>query len=325
MDATNHPFDALTPDLILQAITEQGFNVDGRVNALNSYENRVYQIGIDGTAPLIAKFYRPDRWSHAQIQEEHDFCFAAVEHDLPVVTPLKNDQNISVYSHESFTFSLFPRTGGYAPELDHQDNLSIMGRTLARLHQVGAQQAYQHRPTLDVNGFGHACVDFVGNQFIPIEHQSSYRSVTAELLTIIAEQLHGAKHIRVHGDLHVGNILMRDEIPNLVDFDDSRMAPAIQDIWMLLSGEPHEQSVQLQKIISAYNEFNDFPFQELTMIESLRTLRMIHHTAWLAKRWHDPAFPPAFPWFDTHHFWTQHITDLQHQLLALNDQSNPLM
>ncbi len=314
-----HPFDRLTPDLILDAMEEQGFAIDGRVSALNSFENRVYQIGLADTTPIIAKFYRPNRWTAKQIQEEHDFSFTAENHDIPVVTPLRNEQGHSIYHFADFMFSLFPRKGGHAPELDHQDNLAIMGRTLARLHNVGAQQPFSHRPILNSTTFGRECMNYVAEHFIPIEHQSSYRNLAQQILPIIEEKLTGAHNIRVHGDLHIGNILLRDEIPNLVDFDDARSAPAIQDIWMLLSGEPHEQETQLQKIIGAYNEFRDFPFSELLMIESLRTLRMIHHTAWLARRWDDPAFPPAFPWFDSHSFWTQHLTDLQHQLTALQN------
>ena len=317
-----HPYEQLTPDIVLDAIESQGHHVDGRVNALNSYENRVYQIGIENEPPLIAKFYRPERWSKAQIQEEHDFCFEIEAHDIPVVSPLQNTDGESLYEYQGFIFALFQRKGGYAPELDHQNNLAIMGRTLARLHHIGAQQAYQHRPQLNAQTFGQDSIDFVAEHFIPFEHKTSYLTVSKSIMSLVSEKLQGAKNIRVHGDLHIGNILLRDDIPNLVDFDDSRSAPAIQDIWMLLSGEPHEQEVQLQKIIAAYSEFRDFPFQELPMIESLRTLRMIHHTAWLARRWQDPAFPPAFPWFDTHQFWAQHVADLQQQLHALTYQSN---
>ena len=324
---STHPFDRLTPDTILDALESQNFHVDGRVTALNSYENRVYQVGIEAVNteqadPLIAKFYRPARWNRPQIQEEHDFCFAIEAHDIPVVSPLKNASGDSIFTYEDFDFALFPRKGGYAPELDYQDNLAIMGRTLARLHNVGAQQKFKHRPELNAQTFGQESIDFVAEHFIPFEHKSAYLAVCNNIMVIITDKLQGATNIRVHGDLHIGNILLRDDIPNLVDFDDSRSAPAIQDIWMLLSGEPHEQEIQLQKIIAAYSEFREFPFQELPMIESLRTLRMIHHTAWLARRWQDPAFPPAFPWFDTHQFWGQHVADLQQQLNALMINQN---
>ncbi len=303
--------------MILDAMESLDYPVDGRVTALNSFENRVYQIGLEDQAPIITKFYRPDRWTAAQIQEEHDFSMAAAEHEIPVVTPLQNKQGQSLFEFTQFRFAVFPRKGGYAPELDHQDNLAIMGRLLARLHNIGAQQDYQHRSHLDAQTFGHDSIDFIAHKFIPLEQQSTYLQLTADIMPIIENQLASAQVIRVHGDLHIGNILMREELPFLVDFDDSRSAPAIQDIWMLLSGSAAEQQVQLQKIIQAYSEFRDFPYAELSMIEALRTLRMIHHTAWLARRWDDPAFPPAFPWFDTHNFWTQHLADLQQQLLAL--------
>ncbi|TDR20755.1 serine/threonine protein kinase [Marinicella litoralis] len=312
-----HPFDTLRPEKILDALESQGYLIDGRVSPLNSFENRVYQLGIEDSQPIIAKFYRPERWTEAQIQEEHDFCFEIEDHDIPVVTPLKNDNGNSLFDYEGFKFALFPRKGGYAPELDHENNLAIMGRTLARLHNVGAQRPFKFRPALNVQTFGQDSIDFVAEHFIPFEHKSAYLTVTKNIIQIATDKLHDATHIRVHGDLHIGNILLRDDIPNLVDFDDSRSAPAIQDIWMLLSGDLHEQHIQLQKIIQAYSQFRDFPHKELSMIESLRTLRMIHHTAWLARRWEDPAFAPAFPWFDTHQFWAQHVADLNQQLLAL--------
>ncbi len=318
MNEIQHPFEQLSPELILNAIETQNFAVNGSVTALNSYENRVYQIGIEDDLPLIVKFYRPARWNHAQIQEEHDFCFTLKAHDLPVITPLKNTQNNSLFEFQGFSFALFPRTGGYAPELDHQDNLSIMGRTLARLHNIGATHKFQHRPILSAKSFGQDAINFVTESFIPFEYRSAYQGVCQEIMPIITQHMQEAHNISVHGDLHVGNILMRDNIPNLVDFDDSRLAPAIQDIWMLLSGDPHEQEAQLQKIIPSYGEFRPFPYNELGMIESLRTLRMIHHTAWLAKRWHDPAFPPAFTWFNTHQFWQQHVDDLNQQLVKLD-------
>ncbi|WP_223787123.1 serine/threonine protein kinase [Marinicella meishanensis] len=325
MPATDpHPFDDLNPELILDAIQNRGLAVDGRVNALNSYENRVYQIGIQDQPPVIAKFYRPQRWSQAQIQEEHDFCQAIKRHDIPVVTPMQDAQGSSLYTHAGFCFSLFRQQGGHALELDQPQHLAIMGRTLARLHRIGAVEPFAHRPPLNAQTFGHDCMQFVADQFIPMEHQKTYQQLATQILPLIETALSGAQTIRVHGDLHVGNILLRDEVPHLVDFDDARQAPAIQDIWMLLSGEPDEQQAQLDTIIAAYQEFRDFPFHELPMIESLRTLRLIHHTAWLARRWDDPAFPPAFPWFDTPSYWHQHLQDLNHQLAALQNQSKLL-
>ncbi|MFK8011070.1 MAG: serine/threonine protein kinase [Marinicellaceae bacterium] len=316
-----HPFEKLTPTLIMDAIELQGYLCSGSVFAMNSYENRVYQIGIeDQQQPIIAKFYRPNRWSVQQVQEEHDFSFELESQEIPVVVPLRNKQGESLYSHNGFAFALFPRKGGHAPELDYKENLQIMGRMLARLHLIGEKEQYSKRPILNIESFGIESIKFVSEQFIPLEHKSSYDKVCQQLLVNMQPKLSNCRNIRVHGDLHIGNILMRDELPYLVDFDDSRMAPAIQDIWMLLSGESEEQKIQLQKIIEAYSEFRDFPFQELKMVESLRTLRILHHCAWLARRFDDPAFESAFPWFDQNSYWVQHITDLNNQLDALQNE-----
>ena len=319
-----HPFEQLSPDWVMSAVEQLGYTCSGHVMALGSYENRVYQVGLinqvgllDQDTPIIIKFYRPDRWSEAQIQEEHDFSFEAADHDILVVTPIKNDAGQSVFKYQGFMLAVFPRKGGHSPELDYQDNLSIMGRTLARLHNIGASKQFEHRPHLNAQTFGHDIVNYVAEHHIPFEHKSSYLAVTEQILGMAEQQLSNAQNIRVHGDLHVGNILLRDDLAHLVDFDDSRMAPAIQDIWMLLSGNSDEQQAQLQKIIAAYNEFRDFPHHELHMIESLRSLRMIHHTGWIARRWNDPAFPVAFPWFEDFNYWTHHIQDLQTQLNAL--------
>jgi Ser/Thr protein kinase RdoA (MazF antagonist) len=321
MNKNLHPFEQLTPELIMDAIETQDYLCNGSVFAMNSYENRVYQIGIeDEPQPIIAKFYRPNRWSTAQIQEEHDFCFELLGHDIPVVVPLKNNSGNSLFMHEGFLFALFPRKGGHAPELDHKNNLEIMARTLARLHLIGERQLFKHRPTLDIQTFGHDSIDFVSQEFIPLEYKSQYLSVCQELLQLMTPKLEGCNNIRVHGDLHIGNILMRDDIPYLVDFDDSRLAPAIQDIWMLLSGEENEQAIQLEKIKAAYEEFRPFPYKEIGMIETLRTLRILHHCAWLARRFDDPAFEVAFPWFDEGSYWMGHISDLNNQLNALQQK-----
>ncbi len=313
--ASAHPFEQLSPDVVMAAVEQLGYQCSGHVFALGSYENRVYQIGLIGQdSPIIVKFYRPDRWTEAQIQEEHDFSFEAQEQDIPVVTPVKDNAGQSVFSYQGFLIAVFPRKGGYAPELDYQDNLAIMGRTLARLHNIGASKTFQHRPTLDVQSFGQETVDFVAEHHLPFEHKTSYLSVCNKIIEHAESTLKNAHNIRVHGDLHVGNIIMRDDMAHLVDFDDARMAPAIQDIWMLLSGNKNEQQAQLQKIIAAYTEFRDFPHHELHMIESLRALRMIHHSGWIARRWNDPAFPVAFPWFADFNYWTHHIQDLQTQL-----------
>ena len=326
---SQHPFEKLTPELIMDAIESQGHRCDGRVNALNSYENRVYQVGLeDEKQPfVIVKFYRPGRWSYEQIQEEHDFTNELLVHEIPVVTCMNHgkdyDKHHGLFEYGGFYCAVFKQIGGYAPELDHADNLSIMSRLLARLHLIGEKHLYQYRPVLDVASFGEQSVDFISQEFIPFQFKSEYLAICDDLLSLMKSQLCDCHNIRVHGDLHIGNILMREDVPFLVDFDDSRLAPAIQDIWMLLSGAHDEQVVQLQKIITAYEFFRPFPYQELAIIESLRTLRMLYHCAWLAQRWDDPAFAVAFPWFDDNSYWLQHIQDLRNQVDAL--QQNNLL
>lgn len=323
-----HPFDALQPDFILDAIESTGLSCDGRVIALNSYENRVYQIGVEGEAensqPVIAKFYRPQRWSNQQIQEEHDYCFELVEAELPVVAPIQNEHKVSLFEYGDFRFSLYPRKGGRAPELDDLENLFVLGRFLGRIHLIGASRSYKYRPTINSQTYGHESVEFLQKNFIPTDLLDNYKSITQLLLEQIDSVIDNAQDIsliRVHGDCHIGNMLWRDELPHFIDFDDSRMAPAIQDIWMLLSGSQHEQRIQLAEIIEGYNEFADFDLQELKLIEALRTLRMLHFSAWLAKRWDDPAFPLGFPWFNTNKYWEEHIVSLQDQYLLLQEPS----
>jgi len=318
-----HPFSILTPSYIMDAVESQGYVCDGRISALNSYENRVYQVGLEDQAvPVIAKFYRPKRWSSAQILEEHSFSIALAEYELPVVPPLINAQGLSLLHYEDFQFALFERKGGHGPELDDLDNLYTMGRLLGRIHALGAVEPYQHRPSINPQTFGHDSVAFVSEYFIPPSLKAAYDSLTTDLLALIDQAFahtDGVNYIRVHGDCHGGNLLWRNDAPNIVDFDDSRMAPAIQDIWMLLSGDRDRQRVQLSEIVEGYNEFYDFKPKELALIEPLRTLRMMYYAAWLARRWEDPAFPHSFPWFNTERYWGEHILELREQLSALNE------
>lgn len=316
-----HPFETLTPSFVLNAVDAQGYVSDGRILALNSYENRVYQVGIEDGEPIIAKFYRPNRWSDAQILEEHQFCFDLVEQDLPVVPPLKLNGKTLLY-YDNFRITLYPRKGGHAPELDNLDNLLIMGRFLGRIHNVGAVHSFKHRPAITCKHYGYDSAALIQEKFIPKHIRASYVAVVDEILKIINEiYVDGeeTEYIRVHGDCHVGNILWRDDAPHFIDFDDSRMAPAIQDIWMLLSGDRARQTAQLNEIVEGYNEFSEFPLQQIKYIESLRTLRIMYFSSWLAKRWGDPAFPRAFPWFNTTQYWEQHILDLREQLGELNE------
>ncbi len=319
-----HPFELLTPDLILDAVESCGFISDGCILPLNSYENRVYQIGIADKQPLIVKFYRPARWSDEQILEEHAFCHELAQQDLPIVAPLYCTQDESAAStllfYNKFRFSIFPRRGGHAPELDYADNLLIMGRFLGRMHLLGAKTAFKHRPTIDSQSYGHASVALIREQFIPAELTTAYATLTRDLLSALDEVIQTSgpqKLIRTHSDCHIGNILWRDDAPHFVDFDDARMAPAVQDIWMLLSGDRTQQLQQLGKVIDGYEQFYDFNTKELQLVEVLRTLRILNYNAWLAARWQDPAFPLNFPWFNSQRYWEQHILDLREQFAAL--------
>ena len=316
-----HPFEALTPAFIMDAVESCGYRCDCRTFALNSYENRVYQVGLEEQAPLIAKFYRPERWSNAQILEEHRFCFELVENELPVVAPLVDASGRSLFDHEGFRFALYPRQGGHAPEFDNLDNLLVMGRTLGRMHAVAAIRAFEHRPRLDCATFGHQSVALISERFILPEYKTNYDALTRDLLQALDEILadDATAYIRTHGDCHAGNVLWRDNAPHFVDFDDARSAPAIQDIWMMLSGDRARQTAQLAEIIEGYNEFHDFRPRELRLVEGLRSLRILHYCAWLARRWDDPAFPHHFPWFNTTRYWGEHVLQLREQLAALNE------
>lgn len=320
--AISHPFDKLTPEFIMDAVESQGYRCDCRNLTLNSYENRVIQVGLDEQPPLIAKFYRPDRWSDEQIREEHALTLELAAAELPVVAPLADSAGETLRSFRGFRFALFPRRGGHAPELDHLDNLVILGRLLGRMHLIGGRKSFVQRPVLDSETFGRQSVALLCDRFIPSEYLDSYAAVSGELLQTIEAIQHqtgAVKHIRVHGDCHVGNILWRDENPHFVDFDDARMAPAIQDIWMLLCGSRQRQSEQLTAILEGYSQFCDFNPRELLLAESLRTLRILHHSAWLARRWEDPAFPASFPWFNTIRYWGEQILVLREQLAALQE------
>lgn len=322
MTSNKHPFQRLTPDFIMDAVETQGGRCDCRILALNSYENRVYQVGIEDAKPLIVKFYRPGRWSDQQIIEEHDFSSELAGHELPVVAPWRNAAGESLFPYHNFKFALYPQQGGHAPEFDNLDNLLILGRMLGRMHRIGAVRPFTSRPTLDSLSFGHASVALIREQFIPAAYRESYTVLTTQLLEAVEGLLATAgpiRFIRTHGDCHGGNILWRDHAPHFVDFDDARMAPAVQDLWMMLSGERQRQIAQLEALLEGYREFCEFELAELRLIEVLRALRMLHYSAWLARRWDDPAFPIAFPWFNTVHYWGEHILELREQLAALDE------
>lgn len=322
MDNANTPYASLEPGLILDAIEQLGFPCSGRLLALNSFENRVYQIGIEEAEPLIVKFYRPQRWLDAAILEEHQFSTELLTHEIPVVAPLAvRDQTL--HEFQGFRFAIFPRQGGRAFEVGNLECLEQIGRFIGRLHAVGACQTFQHRLRLDVQSYGYAPYKFLLEQnFIPLELQANFRNTVEGVLEKINEifqQIGEVTYLRVHGDCHAGNILWNQAGPQIVDLDDCLLGPAVQDLWMLIAGgTAQETNVQLQKILRGYQEFHHFNFRELHLIEALRTLRMIHYAGWLAKRWEDPAFPLNFPWFNSFAYWQQQIQHLNEQKVLLD-------
>ncbi|SFP73320.1 Ser/Thr protein kinase RdoA involved in Cpx stress response, MazF antagonist [Geopseudomonas sagittaria] len=318
----SHPFATLTPDLVLDAVESLGFLSDARVLALNSYENRVYQVGIEGETPLIAKFYRPARWSDAAIREEHAFSFELAEHEVPVVAPILQDGE-SLFEHAGFRFALFPRRGGRAPEPGDLDQLYRFGQLLGRMHAIGASRPFAHREALTVDNFGHeSLATLLEGDFVPRSLLPAYESVARDLLARLDALFARIDYtsIRLHGDCHPGNLLYRDERFHVVDLDDCRMGPAVQDLWMLLAGERQERLLQLAELIDGYQEFHDFAPRELALIEGLRSLRLMHYSAWLARRWDDPAFPMSFPWFGSERYWGEQILMLREQLAALDEE-----
>ena len=318
-----HPYTTLTPDHVLDALEASGLRPDGRLLALNSYENRVYQVGMEEGPPLIVKFYRPERWSDAAILEEHAFLAELAEAEIPVVPPQPFADSSTLATHGSFRLTVFPRRGGRAPELGDPQTREWMGRFLGRIHAIGKLSAYQARPTLDIGSFGEEPRDWlVANQSVPPELFAAWKGTVDMALEGVRHAYARAGKIellRLHGDCHLGNVLWTDDGPHFVDFDDSRMGPAIQDLWMLLSGERMEMQFQLQDVIAGYEDFCDFDRRELHLIEALRTLRLIHYAAWIARRWEDPAFPAAFPWFGTAHYWQSRILELKEQIAAMDE------
>jgi len=318
----NQPFYQMTPDVVIDAVESQGWLSDYRILELNSYENRVYQVGIEAQQPVIAKFYRPNRWSEAQIQEEHDLCFELVEQELSVVAPLRDAEGRSLFTHGDYRFALYPRRGGRAPELDDMDHLFTLGQTLGRMHAVGASRPFIARPHLDVQSFGWDNRQFLLQNFLPGTLREAYERISEDILRRVEDRFDeyaDLRRIRVHGDCHVGNILWRDDLPHFVDFDDARMAPAIQDLWMLLTGDRPQRELQLAEVLSGYEEFFEFDPRELHLIEPLRALRMINYAGWLGKRYEDPAFIKAFPWFNSERYWGEHLLDLKEQYAQLDE------
>lgn len=313
----NTPYANLDPDLILDAIESAGYRCNGSLFALNSFENRVYQIGVEDSAPLIAKFYRPHRWSNEAILEEHEFALELKEHEIPVVAPLISDSGNTLHIYKDFRFALFPRQGGRALELENLEQLEWMGRFIGRLHAVSACKPFKHRIQLTTQTYGYDSYRFlIENNFIPDYLKEKFSHTVEVLLKKIEAYFKAAGSIdiiRLHGDCHAGNVLWNDAGPRIVDLDDCLMGPAIQDMWMLLSGNEEQMMIQINRILDGYCEFHDYNPRELKLIEPLRTLRLLQYCAWLAKRWDDPAFPRSFPWFNTPHYWEQLLQDLNDQ------------
>jgi len=316
-------FAELSPDQVLNNIEALGYQCDGRLLALNSYENRVYRVGLDSGEQVVAKFYRPQRWSNEAILEEHSFTLSLAEIELPVVPPLAiNDQTL--INSGAFRMAIFPNRGGRALDLEDFDQLEQMGRFMGRMHQVSRTEEFEHRPTLDVDTFGWQARNYIlEHDFIPPDLLQAYSSLTEQLLKEAEhcyDRAGDLKLIRCHGDCYPSNVLWTDDGPHIVDFDDARMAPAVQDLWMFLVGDRADQTAALDAVLAGYTEFSDFDARELHLIEALRTLRLIHYFAWLAKRWSDPAFKRAFPWFNTQQCWEDHILSLREQAAMLHEQ-----
>ena len=316
-------FKNLSPDEILDAIESIGLRTDGRQLALNSYENRVYQIGIENSVPIIAKFYRPHRWSDETILEEHEFTLELNAAEIPVIPPIIHDGK-TLHQHGSFRFSIYERRGGRAPELDNPDHLEQMGRFIARIHALGSTRKFEHRPGIDIESYAVTPRKYLmENQFIPAHLETSYASLTEDVITRIRQCFDRAGKVgtlRLHCDFHPGNILWTDEGPHIVDFDDARMGPAIQDLWMFLSGDRQYMTARLGDLLVGYEDFYEFNPAELNIVEALRTMRIMHHAYWIASRWDDPAFPQAFPWFNSTNYWEEHILSLREQIAIMDEE-----
>ncbi|MBX5462001.1 MAG: serine/threonine protein kinase [Steroidobacteraceae bacterium] len=320
-DAAVKPFAGLTPDVVLDAAASLGFESDGRLFALNSYENRVYQLGRPEGA-LVLKFYRPARWSDAQILEEHAFTAELAAAELAVAAPLEVD-GTTLFRFQGFRFAVFPWMRGRAPELDAPEARAMLGRALARLHRIGSVRPFVARERLSLQRMGFGARDqVIESGLLPAALEESYLRATETVLERVErvfDEVGPLTMLRVHGDCHLGNLLWNPHGPVFVDLDDCQMAPAIQDLWMLLSGSEAEQRRQWRELIEGYEQFRELDFRELRLIEPLRALRMVHHAAWLATRWSDPAFPRAFTWFGTMRYWEGHINDLLEQAAAVDD------
>jgi Ser/Thr protein kinase RdoA (MazF antagonist) len=315
------PFSSLTPDAVLDACEGIGLATDGRLFALNSYENRVYRVGRIDAEPVVLKFYRAGRWSDEQILEEHAFALELVERDIPVAPPLSLHGK-TLHHHLDFRLAAFPLCPGGAPELDQPGARELLGRTLARIHAVGALRRFRYRPTIERSLLGERSrARLLRSSLLPAHMRERYAQVSAALLLAVEAAFRAApvEQIRLHGDCHLGNILWQSRGPLFVDLDDCVNGPRVQDLWMFLSGNADEQRGQWAEISEGYRQFGSIRFSELRLIEPLRALRMLNHAAWVAERWDDPAFPRAFPWAGEARFWEGYVGDLIEQSRVLED------
>jgi Ser/Thr protein kinase RdoA (MazF antagonist) len=335
--AAAHPYHSLTPDVVMDALASVGLFGDGRQMALSSYENRVYQLHLEDGAVVVAKFYRPERWRDDQIREEHAFAQELMAAEIPVVGPLTLHGD-TLHHFGGFAFSVSPWRGGRLPELDDPDVLEWVGRFLARIHTVGEVQPFAHRPTLDLASFGTASREWLlAHDQVPLDVQSRWAKTSQQALDLVAAhpaltggatEGEATQRIRLHGDCHPGNILWTPlELPasagpgpHFVDLDDARMGPAVQDLWMLLSGDRPQRTRQLGILVEGYEQFRPFDRRELALIEPLRTLRLLHYSAWLARRWFDPTFPRHFPWFGSSDYWQGQVQMLEEQIEAMQEE-----
>ena len=320
------PYARLLPDVVLTALESVGIACTGTILALNSYENRVYQLGTEDGF-VVAKFYRPARWSNAAILEEHEFSLELAAHEVPVVPPLRLKDR-TLHEHEGYRFAVFARHGGRWPELATKDERAWMGRFLARIHALGAMRRFAARPTLSIEALGHRSVaEISARGCVPAHLVQSYASIAADVLAAVERnfaEVGAYRVLRIHGDCHPGNVLWTDGGPHFVDLDDCMNGPAVQDLWLFLSGSREEMGAQLADILEGYEQFHEFDYRELKLIEALRTLRIVHYTAWIARRWEDPAFPRAFPWFTENKYWEDHVLALREQRAALDEPNLPL-
>jgi Ser/Thr protein kinase RdoA (MazF antagonist) len=321
MISKSKPFSGLAPDAVFDAAASAGFDGGGRLFALNSYENRVYRLG-EGADAVVLKFYRPERWTDAQIEEEHAFALELTAAELPVAAPIAV-KGRTLLRYREFRFAVFACLAGRAPELDAPDARVVLGRTLARIHAVGAARSFRARPRIGIERLGlQARGEVLTSELLPPALATSYAAAADTLLERVRRAFLTAGPVRdqrIHGDCHPGNLLWNEQGPVFVDLDDCASGPRIQDLWMLLAGDAAEQQREWGELMEGYSQFGEIDPRELTLVEPLRGLRMLHHAAWVVQRWEDPAFPRAFPWFGEARYWERHIGDLLEQVGAIDE------